>query len=347
MTRDKVDRRVGWSTSGMPVKVVLPHYGNEMKRALLVGIDKYQYVNPLKGCVKDVNALEPLLTDNEDGSPNFDCKVKTSESEELVSRENLLKGIDLLLSPGADISLFYFAGHGQQVDKDLVLVTEDGRGSDLGVSMSTVLAKVQHSPVHEVSIILDCCFSGMAGGIPQLGTDAAALRSGVSILTASRKNEVSIETPEGRGLFSTYLCGALEGGAADVLGKVTIAGVYAYISESSGAWEQRPMFKANVDRLNDLRRTSTAVPFHELRRLPEFFQTQEAELPLDPSYEPTAEPSDPKHEAIFAILQRCRAAKLVEPVGELHMYYAAMHYKSCRLTPLGKLYWFMARRRRI
>lgn len=331
----------------MPVKVVLPHHGNEMKRALLVGIDKYEHVRPLKGCVNDVKALRPLLKENEDESPNFNCKVKTSGNKERVNRKNLLAGIDLLLSPGADVSLFYFAGHGQQVDNDLVLLTEDGRGSDLGVRMSTVLAKVQRSRVNEVSIILDCCFAGLAGGIPQLGTDAATLRSGVSILTASRKNEVSVETPEGRGLFSTYLCGALEGGAADVLGKVTIAGVYAYISESTCAWDQRPMFKANVDRLNDLRRTSSAVPFKELRRLPRFFKTPDTEMPLDPSYEPTAKPRHAKHEADFAILQRCRAAKLVEPVGELHMYYAAMNSKSCRLTPLGKLYWSMAKHGRI
>ena len=331
----------------MPVKVVLPHYANEMKRALLVGIDKYQYVNPLKGCVNDVKALRPLLKENEDESPNFNCRVKTSGNKEHVNRKNLLDGIDLLLSPGADVALFYFAGHGKQIDNDLVLVTEDGRGSDLGVSMSTVLAKVQSSPVNEVSIILDCCFAGIAGGIPQLGTDAAALRSGVSILTASRKNEVSVETPEGRGLFSTYLCGALEGGAADVLGQVTIAGVYAYISESSGVWEQRPMFKANVDRLHDLRRTSPAVPFRDLRRLPRFFKTPDMEMPLDHTYEPTALPRHARHEAVFAILQRCRAAKLVEPVGEQHMYYAAMNKKSCRLTPLGKLYWSMAKQGRL
>jgi hypothetical protein len=226
-------------------------------------------------------------------------------------------------------------------------VSQDGRGSDLGVSMSEVLTKVQRSRIPEVSIILDCCFSGIAGGIPQLGTDAAALRSGVSILTASRGDEVSVETPEGRGLFSLYLCGALEGGAADVLGKITIAGVYAYLTESFGSWNQRPMFKANVDRLHELRRSSPAVPFPELRRLAEFFETQDSALPLDSTYEPTAEPSHAEHEAIFEILQHCRAAKLVEPVGEQHMYYAAMNNKSCRLTPLGKLYWSMANQGRI
>jgi hypothetical protein len=139
----------------------------------------------------------------------------------------------------------------------------------------------------------------------------------------------------------------LEGGAADVLGKITIAGVYAYLTESFGSWNQRPMFKANVDRPHELRRSSPAVPFPELRRLAEFFETQDSELPLDSTYEPTAEPSHPEHEAIFEILQHCRAAKLVEPVGEEHMYYAAMNNKSCRLTPLGRLYWSMANQGRI
>jgi hypothetical protein len=318
-----------------------------MKRALLVGIDRYQSGSPLNGCVNDVNALMPLLARNEDDSPNFSCVTRTSTSDKPVSRKNLLEGLDALLRPGADIALFYFAGHGRQMENDVALVTEDGEGADPGVTMSTVLTKVAQSRVPEVSIILDCCFSGNAGGVPQLGTEATALRSGVSILTASRGNEVSVETPQARGLFSTYLCGALEGGAADLLGKVTIASVYAYLSESFGPWDQRPMFKANVERLHELRWVSPDVPFPELRLLLKFFETQDSELPLDPSYEPTAEPKHPEHEAAFAILQRCRAAKLVEPVGEQHMYFAAMNNKACRLTPLGRLYWSMADQGRI
>ena len=330
----------------MPLKVLLPSYETKMKRALLVGIDKYEFEPQLKGCVNDVEALKPLLSQNEDESPNFGCATKTS-AEEMVGRRNLLDAIDALLKPGADIALFYFAGHGHQIKNDVVLVTQDGRAPDFGVSMSEILGKVQNSRVPEVSIILDCCFSGVAGGIPQLGTDAATLRSGVSILTASRGNEVSVETPEGRGLFSTYLCGALEGGAADVLGKVTIAGVYSYLSESFGVWDQRPMFKANVERLHEMRLSSSAVPLNELRQLSKIFITQDTELPLAPSYEPTALPRHAEHEATFTILQKCRAAKLVEPVGEEHMYYAAMNSKSCRLTPLGKLYWSMAKQGRI
>ena len=188
---------------------------------------------------------------------------------------------------------------------------------------------------------------GGAGGVPQLGGDVAALREGISLLSASRSDQTAAETPSGRGLFSFYLCGALDGGAADVLGKVTLAGVYAYLSESFGPWDQRPTFKANVDRLHELRLCSPAVPVNKLRRLPEFFPNPDQEFPLDPSYEPTVEPEHSEHQAIFEILQQCRAAKLVEPVRADHMYFAAMESQACRLTPLGKHYHRMSSQGRI
>ncbi|MGH9967920.1 MAG: caspase family protein [Pyrinomonadaceae bacterium] len=317
-----------------------------MKRALLVGIDDYDHIDGLDGCVNDVYALLPLLSRNEDDSPNFDCQIRASGTDR-IDRRSLLEDVDALLAPGADVALLYFAGHGAQAKNDVVLMPQDADDGDSGVSLSNVLAKVQASPVREVLIILDCCFSGAAGGVPQFGVDAAALRSGVSILSASRGDQTAAETSEGRGLFSTYLCGALEAGAADVLGKVTMSDVYAYLSEAFGPWDQRPTFKANVDRLHELRRCSPAVPLVELRRLPEFFPEQDAELPLDSSYEPDAEPKNPEHEAIFETLQRCRAAKLVEPVRAKHMYFAAMQSSGCKLTPLGRLYWWMAKQGRL
>jgi hypothetical protein len=317
-----------------------------MKRALLVGLDDYDYLNDLAGCVNDVNALHPLLSRNDDDSPNFNCEKRTSDSE-IITRRSLLEDIDALLAPGADVALFYFAGHGAQADTDVALMTQDANDADSGVALSVMLAKILVSPVREILIILDCCFGGAAGGVPQFGGEAASLRTGVSILTASRGDQTAAETPDGRGLFSTYLCGALNAGAADVLGKVTMSDVYAYLSEAFGPWDQRPTFKANVDRLHELRRCVPAVPLAELRKLPAVFAESDSVLPLDSSYEPDAEPKNPANEATFAFLQRCRAAKLVEPVDAEHMYFAAMENKGCRLSPLGRLYWSMAKQGRI
>jgi uncharacterized caspase-like protein len=317
-----------------------------VKRALLVGIDDYDTFSPLGGCVNDVVALTPLLAKHEDASPNFDCQSRTSNTSR-ITRDALVSDVAGLLGPGADLALLYFAGHGAQEANDVTLVTADGTRPSPGVKLSDLLGRVQESDVREIIIILDCCFSGGAGSVPQLGTAAAALRPGLSMLTASRGDQVSAETPSGRGLFSTYLGGALEGGAADVLGNVTLAGLYAYLTESFGAWEQRPTLKANVDRLHELRRCGPAVSREDLRRLPQLFDPGDSDLPLDSSYEATAEPRDEQREADFAVLQRCRAAKLVEPVDADHLYFAAMNGTACRLTPLGRHYRHMAAQGRV
>ena len=233
-----------------------------MKRAVLVGIDDYQNFPPLRGCVNDVNALLPLLETNEDGGPNFECHAHTSPAE-YIGRRQLLEAIDTLVGPGPEVALFYFAGHGMPERNDVVLVTQDGASPDLGVSLSQVLGAVQESEVSEVIIVLDCCFSGNAGSLPQLGKNVAALREGLAILTASRGDQTSRELT--RGLFSTNLCAGLAGGAADVLGNVDVASLYAYLSGSFGAFDQRPTLKANVDRLHTLRICSSAVPMPSLQ----------------------------------------------------------------------------------
>jgi hypothetical protein len=315
-----------------------------MKRALLVGIDQYDNFGGLDGCVNDVNALEGLLSRNEDNSPNFACQKRTSATGG-VTRDALLGDLNALLGGGAEVALLYFAGHGAGSEADVTLVTRDGTRETPGIDFSQILGKVAASSVREVILILDCCFSGGAGGIPQLASSATTLRDGVSILAASRRDQVAAET--GRGVFSSFLGGALEGGAADVLGTVTIAGLYSYLDESFGAWDQRPAFKANVDRLHELRRCTPAVPLAELRQICDLFPVADHEFPLDPSYEPSAEPRNPVHELAFSTLQKYRAAKLVRPVGAEHMYFAAMESKACRLTPLGRHYWQVAKAGRL
>ncbi|KJE23376.1 Caspase domain-containing protein [Frankia torreyi] len=312
-----------------------------MKRALLVGIDEYDSFRRLRGCCGDVRALEPLLQWNEDDEPNFSCVSLTSDRE-LITRDDLLANLQRLLAPAADVALLYFAGHGYPEQNDVVLTTMDGTEKTPGVPLSQVLALVQQCSVPEVVILLDCCFSGRAGSVPQLGSASATLRSGVSIITAARGDQTAAETA-GRGVFATHLEHALKGGAADLLGRVTLAGLYAYLTEMFGPWDQRPTFKANIDRLHELRQIRPDLSRKKLRQLAEIFPESTYHLPLDPSYEPTEQPHDDRHEAEFSLLQAARAVKLVEPVGEDHLYWAAINSKACRLTRLGEHYWTLAR----
>ncbi len=87
-----------------------------------------------------------------------------------------------------------------------------------------------------------------------------------------------------------------------------------------------------------LRQVQPPLPLGELRRISELFPTSGYEIQLDPSYEPEHEDADPDKNAVFAILQKYNRVNLLVPVGEQHLYHAAIHGKSCKLTAIGEHY---------
>lgn len=313
----------------------------ESRRALVVGIDDYQEA-PLAGCVNDANAVAALVGKHADGSPNFAVKPLTNPSVRVTRRVLREALTDLFGNAGdCDSALFYFSGHGTENDLGGYLVTQDASKYDEGVALSEVLTLANESSARERIIILDSCHAGHLGTIPASGSSTAQLQEGVSILTAARSSQSAMEIAGG-GVFTELLCGALAGGASDVLGQTTVAAIYAYVEQVLGPWDQRPMFRANVAKLVSLRDNAETVPRETLRMLPGWFSTSQAILPLDPSFEPTEEPRHPTNEELFAKLQKCRASKLIEPIGAEHLYYAAMSSTGCQLTPLGVHYWRLA-----
>ena len=315
-----------------------------MRRALLVGIDNYEFA-PLSGCVNDATNMTQLLSYNEDGSPNFDCKLFTAP-EEFIKKKFINKQIKVLFNNEADVALLYFAGHGSFDELGGYLVTQDSSNGNDGIAMHEVLSLANKSKVREVVIILDCCFSGSFGSTLELDKDKTVLREGVSILTASRASQPAVEIG-GSGLFTFLLRSALNGGAADICGNITVASVYAFVDQALGAWEQRPLFKSHVSRFTPLRKCNPDIELSILRLLTKYFPNPDYEFNLDPSFEPDAEPKNEEHQEIFSHLQMYRASRLVVPMGEKHMYYAAMKCKSCKLTPIGQYYWYLADRGKI
>jgi len=84
-----------------------------------------------------------------------------------------------------------------------------------------------------------------------------------------------------------------------VLGNTTVAGVYAYVDQALGPWDQRPLFRASLSKLVSLRNNRPAVLAEVLRQLPAWFPTPDHVFPLDPSYEPDAEPRNAEHEQVI------------------------------------------------
>ena len=143
---------------------------------------------------------------------------------------------------------------------------------------------------------------------------------------------------------------ALKGSAADLCGNITPGSVYAYIDKALGPWQQRPVFKTNVDRFISLRQTKAPIEGQVLRQITEFFKDPHAKCHLDPSYEFTNDPNlkhevcEPyateEHVKVLKALQKMERVGLVRPsCGEAHMYFAAMHSTGCELSALGRQYW--------
>jgi len=323
--------------------------GTKLKKALVIGIDEY-LSSPLNGCVNDANAVAELLKTNGDGSPNFDVKQVVN----VATKNELLGLLEELFSDNADVSLLYFAGHGSDGGGGY-LVTPDHNGRDLGVSMQDVLRFANNSKCKNKVIILDCCFSGKIGESVITQSSESVLGEGLTIMTASSRNEASMES-NGQGVFTNLLLQALRGGSADVTGRITPASIYAFIDQSLGAWEQRPLFKTNISQFFAIREIEPRVSKSVLRKLGRYFQSPSDEFRLNPSFEFTNNP-EYEHEMIepysieenvnkFKELQMFASIGLIEPVDEEHMYFAAMRNKSCKLTALGLHYWTLSKDKR-
>jgi uncharacterized caspase-like protein len=293
--------------------------------------------------------MAALLAKHEDGTPNFDCRTMRATEDgvgDKVGRPELRKAVKDLFRQPAEVALLHFSGHGTVNDLDGYLVTQDAAAYDEGLAMSEVLKMANDSKTEEVVILLDCCRAGNLGNPPVISNSRAMLREGISILTASRGDQVSVEA-SGAGLFTSLVGDALEGGAADVLGEVTAPAIYAFVEAALGAWEQRPLFKSHVSKLLPLRKCKPAVDLATLRDLPDLFPVPAEDLLLSPAFEPSSEVREDAKTAIFSKLQSLSRVHMVVPVDAPHMYDAAMQSRACRLTASGRYYWRLAKNNRI
>lgn len=317
-----------------------------MKKALLVGLNDYPDCE-LNWCDNDAIAMKDLIETNGDGSPNFDAIAILGS----CAKDELLSSIKDLFDNNVDVALLYFSGHGAEADGGY-LCTTDFSGRDLGVRMTDVLNIANASKCKNKIIILDCCFAAKMGE-ELLVNNHSVLGEGVTIMAASQSWQTSAENGRiGHGVFTDLLIQGLKGGAADIGGNITPASLYAFVDQSLGAWQQRPVFKANISQFLPIRIIQPKVPKATLRKLRKYFNSPTDQFNLDPSFEYTNTPeiehqvvepyADELNVAIFKELQLFESVGLIEPVDAEHMYFAAMESKSCKLTALGLHYWKMA-----
>lgn len=321
-----------------------------MRKALIVGIDNYEYFEPLHGCVHDAESVNGILERHADGAINFATPrlLVARTSGEPIGRADLKDAVRELFDSDVDIALFYFAGHGYIEDTGGFLCASDCETGDDGLSLSEVMTIANNSAAQNKVIILDSCHSGIAGNRAD-NRATAEIKEGTTLLTASTAEQYAVEDPDrGCGVFTDLLVDALSGSAANLVGDVTPGSVYAHIDQSLGPWAQRPVFKTNVKTFVSLRKATPPISLEDLQALARHFPAPGYRFPLDPSFEPERSsdepnnsgipPPDPAKTAVFAVLQRYVKVNLVRPVDAPHMWHAAMGYKACELTVLGEHY---------
>lgn len=321
-----------------------------MKRALFVGIDDYG-PNSLTGCVNDALSMSQMLARHQDHSRNYEALVLSSDETE-VTRPVLRRALVDLFDNARDAELlFYFSGHGAQTPWGSEIVTQDYQDDALGLSVGDVLTLANGAVAREITVILDCCYSGDLGNLPELTTTPsslfgkAVLRENVVLLVASRPTEGAFEEG-GHGAFTRLLLEGLDGAAADHLGEVTALSLYAFVSRSFGAWDQRPMFKGHLTTASCLRRCRPPIDSALLRRLPEVFTSADQVIALQPEHEGTR----PIPEGIaptalqgqFDYFKELRNASLLSVDDGKDLYYAAVEGGSVRLTAVGRYFWSLA-----
>ncbi|MEI6064631.1 MAG: caspase family protein, partial [Pseudanabaena sp. ELA748] len=146
--------------------------------ALLVGINQYEptsKVNPLRGCVNDVQTMKAYL--EERISKEINCEIKTLINEQ-ATYDAIVDGFRNHLSKAKsdrDTILFCYSGHGSQEPapeafwhlepdrKNETLVCFDSRtpkGKDLAdKELAYLIGELAKQNPHIV-VILDCCHSG-------------------------------------------------------------------------------------------------------------------------------------------------------------------------------------------
>jgi len=320
-----------------------------MRKALIVGIDYYDQVRHLGGCVNDARSIAKALERHEDRSVNFVTPrlMASQNAAELIRTADLRAAVQELFNDRSEIALLYFAGHGHISAAGGYVCGGDSRSGDDGLSLREVMTYASASRAENKVIILDSCHSGAAGDRPG-DTEVAEISHGMTLLTASTLDQRARENQgSGSGVFTDLLVDALEGAAANLVGDVTPGSVYAHIDQSLGPWGgQRPVFKTNVQKFVSLRKAKPPIPLDDLQALARLFPAPDYRFPLDPAYEPERPqappadmpPPDREKTLVFAALQRLAKVNLVRPVDALHMWHAAMASMGCELTVLGRHY---------
>ncbi len=132
--------------------------------AYLIGVQDYQYVQPLQTPLSDIRDIGTVLVDR------YGYAVQYCENPSLENLKSFLEGVAGSGEGNAvardSFAVIYYAGHGIAQDSETgirgFLIPADGRreARETWLSMTDLVAFIERLPFWHTLIMLDCCFSG-------------------------------------------------------------------------------------------------------------------------------------------------------------------------------------------
>jgi len=231
------------------------------KYAVLIGIDKYhESLGSLKYAGADCRRLKDVLlsgnlgfaadkmlllddTQSEDHRPTF-ANIHTWLSSWLAQPKE------------DDLVLFYFAGHGRDMDGKSYLVPGDATLSTLhtlGIPLANIQELVGRCKARNKILVVDACHSGAGRDVAPMSANwqnKLAQSKGIYTITSCGVDELSHEWDEkSQGVFSWFLAEALSGACApNPDGKLTIEHIYEWVHEKVAGWSAQHRCKQTPQR---------------------------------------------------------------------------------------------------
>lgn len=130
-----------------------------MNKALIIGVNKYEYFTELMSVENDVKSMSETFTKYFEDMHVQEVSGNNANSQYLkLEVEHFLKNCN-----SQDTLILYWAGHGEVYNQKGYLIasdsTDDGHGFNK-IEMNTLTEWIGESPAKAILVLVDCCKSG-------------------------------------------------------------------------------------------------------------------------------------------------------------------------------------------
>lgn len=216
--------------------------GGQKKYAVLIGVNKYEKLSPLRYAKRDIEALRDQLYKIGFEKKDVCCLTTDAAPQDNPTGERIKSAIEEVIERAreGDVLFFAMAGHGVEVGGEARFCPVDT--DDRNLLRTTLPIKSIYEAIKKCKATFKLMSVDACRDNPFLGRNLFGARSiqmlpplppGCVLLQSCAMGQQSFEDPELRhGIFTYYLIEGLSGEAADD-GKVMFLGLAKYVSDKT------------------------------------------------------------------------------------------------------------------